>query len=378
MQVKYLLYHKAASERERKTEIKKIADLFSKKVKNTENNMVATELIMGMGEVINYLKELEAERDNYKRKWENVKNVSAGKQRKIDELKQELHKVNDIAAERGSHNEALEEEWVRLQSQNNQLQEEKSAMKEELAQKFYKHYDDMGYNKLNIARTIGPNLGRMIEHLIKENKKLQEKTEELQEEREEVWDELEKTKEEYAELKEKNKEFQGSDKHLNKCIDSIRDQYLELKEENKKLKEEIKELKEEFIDEESSEEEKTKYDGDDWAYGYGFTIKDGEYRICISGGGEHWTDYVMNKNGCFIHNKDGMKKVFTFVSCPEGNYIKVWDTPHMEGGLTLEEGETDMYEMVKECYEEEIMQYEKEEDHIPTDSDEDSDDPDEE
>ena len=100
-----------------------------------------------------------------------------------------------------------------------------SAMKEELAEKFYKHYEDMGYNKLNIARTIGPNLGRMIEHLIKQNKE---------------------------------------------------------------LKEDIKELKEEFIDEsESEEEEKTKYDGDDWAYGYGFTVKDGEYRICMAGGGAH-------------------------------------------------------------------------------------------
>ena len=82
--------------------------------------------------------------------------------------------MNDIAEERGSHMEALEEERVRLESQNKQLQEEKSAMKEALAEKFYKHYDDMGYNKLNIARTIGPDLGRMVDHLIEENKKLQE------------------------------------------------------------------------------------------------------------------------------------------------------------------------------------------------------------
>lgn len=111
-------------------------------------------------------------------------------------------------------------------------------------------------------------------------------------------------------------------------------------------------------------------DGDDWDYGYGFTIKNGEYRIHMAGGGDHWEDYVMDKNGCFIHNKEGKKKVFAFVSCPEGNYIKVWDTPDMEGGLVLDEGETDMYEMVKECFVEEIMNYEKEEDHIPTDSDE--------
>jgi len=60
-----------------------------------------------------------------------------------------------------------------------QLQEEKSAMKEALAEKFYKHYDDMGYDKLNIARTIGPDLGRMVDHLIEENKKLQEENKNL-------------------------------------------------------------------------------------------------------------------------------------------------------------------------------------------------------
>ena len=167
--------------------------------------MSGTELIMGMEEVVQHIRELEAERDNYKRKWENVKNVSAGKQRKIDKLKYDLYELNDIAAERGSHNEALEEERVRLEFQNKQLQqekkewieyadeerkiltkvidgmkqeikklqEEKSAMKEALAEKFYKHYEEMDYNKLNVARTIGPDLGRMVDHLMAENKRLQ-------------------------------------------------------------------------------------------------------------------------------------------------------------------------------------------------------------
>lgn len=271
--------------------------------------MSGTELIMGMGEVINYLKQLEAENKKLKEQNECLQRQIESVCKANDKLKYDLYELNDIAAERGSHNEALEEERVRLQLQNEQLQEDMSAMKEELAEKFYKHYEDMGYNKLNIARTIGPNLGRMIEHLIKQNKE---------------------------------------------------------------LKEDIKELKEEFIDEsESEEEEKTKYDGDDWAYGYGFTVKDGEYRICMAGGGDHWEDYVMNKNGCFIHNKDGKKKVRTFISCPEGNYIKVYYYESvLEGDIKLDEGETDMYEMVKECYEEEIMNYVKEEDHIPTDSDE--------
>ena len=171
-----------------------------------------------------------------------------------------------------------------------------------------------------------------------------------------------KLEEENKKLEEENEDNLASLNFYTEQCAELKDERKQLKEENKKLQEEIKELKEEFVDDSESEEEKTKYDGDDWAYGYGFTIKDGEYRICISGGGDHWTDYVMNKNGCFIDNKNEKKKVFTFVSCPEGNYIKVWDTPNMEGGLKLDEGEIDMYEMVKECYEEEIMNYESEED----------------
>ena len=136
---------------------------------------------------------------------------------------------------------------------------------------------------------------------------------------------------------------------------------------------EIEESEEEDSEseEESDDEELSKYEKDDsgWDRAYGYTIKDGEYRINISGGGDHWEDYVITKNGCFIHNKEGKKKVFTFVSCPEGNYIKVWDTPHMEGGLVLDEGESDMYEMVKECYEEEIMNYDSESEEESDDED---------
>jgi len=159
--------------------------------------MVATELITGMEDIVQHIKDLEIK--NKKLEEENDDNLAS------------LNFYTEQCAE--------------LKDERKGLKEEMSAMKEALAEKFYKHYDDMGYNKLNIARTVGPNLGRMIEHLINENKKLQEKNEELQEERDEVWDELEKTKEEHQE----------SDKHLNKCIDSIRDQYLEVKEENKEL-----------------------------------------------------------------------------------------------------------------------------------------------
>jgi pyruvate/2-oxoacid:ferredoxin oxidoreductase beta subunit len=87
----------------------------------------------------------------------------------------------------------------------------------------------------------------------------------------------------------------------------------------------------------------------------------------MAGGGDHWEDYVITRDRNFIHNGCGESLVSTFISCPEGNYIKV---VHIGEDYELEEGETDMYEMVQECFIEEIMEYCEEEDHIPTDSDE--------
>ena len=106
------------------------------------------------------------------------------------------------------------------------------------------------------------------------------------------------------------------------------------------------------------EEEETKYDGDDWAQCYGFTTKDGEYRMNIAGGGSHWEDYVITRDRNFIHNKCGESIVSTFISCPESTYVKV---VHIGEDYKLEEGETDMYEMVQECFQEEIMEYQEEE-----------------
>jgi len=380
-----------------------------KEKKKQQTKMVATELILGMGEMVNHIRELE--------------------------------------------------------EKNKKLEEEKSAMKEELAEKFYKHYDDMGYNKLNIARTVGSNLGRMIEHLIKENKKLQEKNEELQEEQlteenairyvyenTDEYDDWVKDSTIYQELKEENKklkeqeqEYQPKGSRIDPegLHDYMKEEIEKLEEENKLIKDEAKcfgksykKLEEELLasntalemvkdenevnkknmmkfmkesrerqtiianevarrekleqennrlkrdyqknweaaeileddgkewngEEWVDEEEKISYeDEDDWDRGYGYTIKNGEYRIHIQGGCEDWIDYVINRKGCFVRNQYGDEKVFAFVSCPEGNYVKVWKTPHDHGGLTLREGETDMFEIIQNCYEEEIMNYETDE-----------------
>lgn len=105
---------------------------------------------------------------------------------------------------------------------------------------------------------------------------------------------------------------------------------------------------------------------DDWSWGYGFDIKDGKYTICMAGGGSHWENYVIKKDGVYVENTDGMRKIDgILVSCPDGDYVA--EKPR---DYELKEGETDFYEMIQECYEEEIMEYEEEEYYSSSDEEE--------
>ena len=52
-------------------------------------------------------------------------------------------------------------------------------VKEGLAQKFYDHYGGQGTDTLYFARQTGPDLGNMVDFVLKENKELKEKNETL-------------------------------------------------------------------------------------------------------------------------------------------------------------------------------------------------------
>ena len=107
-------------------------------------------------------------------------------------------------------------------------------------------------------------------------------------------------------------------------------------------------------------------DDDDWDSGYGFSIKDGKYTIYMAGGGSHWENYVINKDGVYVENTDGMRKIDgILVSCPEGDYVA-----EKPSDYELKEGETDYYEMIQECCIEEIMEYEEEEEEEESDVEE--------
>ena len=168
----------------------------------------------------------------------------------------------------------------------------------------------------------------------------------------------------YEELEEKLTTLQNQ---YDMAIQIDNKEIASLKEENKKLSEDYQKNSEasdileddgkewngnEWVD----EEELSKYEKEDsdWARGYGFTIKDGEYRIHMAGGGDHWEDYVLTRDRNFIHNGLGKHTISTFVSCPDGNYLKV---VHIGETYEPEEGEIDMYEMITENYQEEIIEY---------------------
>ena len=94
---------------------------------------------------------------------------------------------------------------------------------------------------------------------------------------------------------------------------------------------------------------------DKWADGAGFAITEGKYRIYMCGGCAKWWNYVIDKTGVYIENTNGITKIDEkLISCPEGNYLS--EQPE---DYKFREGETDMFDMIQECFIKEIMEYEK-------------------
>ena len=106
-------------------------------------------------------------------------------------------------------------------------------------------------------------------------------------------------------------------------------------------------------------------DDDEWASGYGFSIEDGKYTIVMAGGGSHWWNYVINKEGVFIQNTGGLSSIVgNLIGSPCGDYLVVKPKDYV-----CKCGENDFYEMIQECYEDEIMNYFDEFDEEDYDSD---------
>jgi len=139
---------------------------------------------------------------------------------------------------------------------------ELKEVKEGLAQKFYDHYGGQGADTLNFARQTGPNLGNMIDYVLKENKELKEQVEEAHQEGfdegqlegsvdreylEEKDQEIEKLKETIRDQGDQLVVFHAKeekpDTNSSTCVKVI----CEIKDDEiKQLKEQVKELKEDL------------------------------------------------------------------------------------------------------------------------------------
>jgi len=163
--------------------------------------MVATELITGIEELVNHIRELEMKNkkleEDLKTQTTRADAWEKSYQDKCSVDQEEKYQPKGSRIDPEGLHDYMKEENKKLEEENKKLKEENKKLKEQLE----KAWDQRG-DKLRKAR---------IKNLVAENKKLQEKI----------------------------KEYKESDKHLNKCIDSIRDQYLEQKEENKELKEDL-------------------------------------------------------------------------------------------------------------------------------------------
>jgi len=163
--------------------------------------MVATELITGIEELVNHIRELEMKNkkleEDLKTQTTRADAWEKSYQDKCSVDQEEKYQPKGSRIDPEGLHDYMKEENKKLEEENKKLKEENKKLKEQLE----KAWDQRG-DKLRKAR---------IKNLVAENKKLQEKI----------------------------KEYNESDKHLNKCIDSIRDQYLEQKEENKELKEDL-------------------------------------------------------------------------------------------------------------------------------------------
>ena len=88
-------------------------------------------------------------------------------------------------------------------------------------------------------------------------------------------------------------------------------------------------------DEEESDVEEDKYDGDDWRWVYGKNIiEQEEYKevvLIMAGGGDHWENWTMTPNMNYIVNKDGKHpqhgQVLVQSSC--GKYVSFQDEDYV-------------------------------------------------
>ena len=122
-------------------------------------------------------------------------------------------------------------------------------------------------------------------------------------------------------LEEKNKKLEEENKKMKDMLLKFKKECDEVKDEIKQLDEKtnIEKTNKQDTDEEDTDEEDTDEElnyweeDDDWKYCYGGSansgIKNGRYELVMAGGGSHWWNYVITKEGVFIEDTHGISKI---------------------------------------------------------------------
>jgi hypothetical protein len=84
---------------------------------------------------------------------------------------------------------------------------------------------------------------------------------------------------------------------------------------------------------------------DDWVWCYGskYDQEDQEWIYNIAGGGDHWENWIVGKEKCYIENKKGREEVHTFGVSPDGHRMKIWEKDDIDDAL---DGEMDIRDLI--------------------------------
>ena len=136
------------------------------------------------------------------------------------------------------------------------------------------------------------------------------------------------------ELKEENKKLKEENESLMKA--EVRQEKIHM-EEIKKLKKMLDNLPNE--EEESEEEEEEE---GDYVYGMSYDKEEDEYQLTMAGGGSHWWNYIIKKEGVYREDTKIYEKITSTLVINEDNYVRLIDDPEeineyrSEGEVTYE------------------------------------------
>ena len=295
--------------------------------------MVATELITGMEDIINYLRELENKNkllveENNKLKHKVKQDISV-----CMEAKEDIEKVFEENKKLKEENENLCDEegakdmWDLVDKQDYDIAVDRYEKAETIIETIVNETGKWFMDGNSACPRWGWKIAGFMEWSEQDPVKM-----------------VNKLRTEYDEYYQKQKDYEQIIENLGDMIANIDQNACDVFNEQTKSYDVFHGI----CPERDIEGGEIDYDDlDDWNEACGLQHTSTEYRVNCCGGCPEWFDFVIKSDGCFIHNKDGYEKVKTFISASDGDYIKALRD---QDDFELNSGEIDLLEMVKESY----------------------------